>query len=308
MRILERIGIEKFIEFINSIDENHWVLVEWIPDTNLNINPSICAVTKAHLQVFRNWIIENEEFIWTNEDYSSPSFCSKKKSSSIIKTGEEILEELTFYYDENMILLFQKLQGINQKYKMYPKEKYTFIVFVEDIIKNCEEDEKEKKRKTRNANRDLYLDDDDEYDDEYDDENEEENEEENEDENEYDDDEYDDENEKEFEKQDLFDESTHPQKSQTSLKEVDIEKIEAEEVAMDAFRQEQLRIAEESNYNIQIDDLNSQLEYLNFSKDFSNKVKGLDEANASEESQPLDEYTLLNMSNIRPFNLSVVKS
>lgn len=77
---------------------------------------------------------------------------------------------------------------------------------------------------------------------------------------------------------------------------------------MDAFRQEQLRIAEESNYNIQIEDLNSHFGYLNFSKDFPKKLNRLDEANASENAQPFDEYTLLNMSNIRPFNLSVVKS
>jgi hypothetical protein len=134
MRILEGVDIESFIRFLNDIDENHWILVEWRPDIECKIIPSICAVTKEYLIIFRNWLIENQDFIWSDED----------GSNQIIKSGADILQECVFYYDENMITLYQRLHEINQQLKIYRNNsfsvKYDFQKFVEDnLLNECEE-------------------------------------------------------------------------------------------------------------------------------------------------------------------------
>lgn len=129
MRILEGITIEKLISFINDISENHWILVEWFPDPELNIIPSVSAVTKQHLEIFRNWIMENEDFMWTNEQ-NDPAY------NCIVKNAHEILQECVFYYDDNMILLYQRLHELSQKFKFMHGNKYTFLKFVEDILES----------------------------------------------------------------------------------------------------------------------------------------------------------------------------
>lgn len=315
MRILERINIEKFIEFINSIDENHWILVEWKPDRELGINASICAVTKAHLQVFRNWILENEEFIWTNEDFMSPNFGSTQSTSSIIKNGEEILEELVFYYDENMIVLFQKMQEMNQIYKMYPKEKYTFNVFVEDIIQNCEQEEMEKKKASKKngpSRRDFTAgassgiesrntDNDSEC-------------QENNDETEYrgahvdpeEEDEEEEQGEEQEEDQEEEQEEQEEDQEEEQEQEAPENEVEAGDDGLLTFNQEQLKIAGESNFNIRVEDLNSNMQGLGIVKEFPDECFNSVAARAS--AKELDDYTILNLCNIRPFNLSLLKT
>lgn len=132
MQIVQNIDIETLIELLKSIEENHWVLVEWNPDIEFGIQPSICAVTKQHIEVFRDWVIENEEFIWTNDMVST--------NHSVIKSAIEILEELTFYYDPNMICLYQKLHERIQHLKSikFLGTAYNFQKFIEDI---CAEEE-----------------------------------------------------------------------------------------------------------------------------------------------------------------------
>lgn len=131
MRILEGVDIETFIHFLNEVDQNHWILVEWRPDIECKIAPSICAVTREYLVIFRNWIMENQDFMWADEDGSNP----------IVKTCADILQECTFYYDENMISLYQRLHEINQHLKVYKNNtgsliQYDFQKFVEDNLIN----------------------------------------------------------------------------------------------------------------------------------------------------------------------------
>jgi hypothetical protein len=150
MRILEGVDIETFIRFLNDIDQNHWILVEWRPDIECRITPSICAVTKEYLIIFRNWLIENQEFIWSDED----------GSNQIIKNGADILQECIFYYDENMISLYQRLHEINQQLKVYKNSsfsvKYDFQKFVEDNLLNESEESENEENDFEEEENDLY--------------------------------------------------------------------------------------------------------------------------------------------------------
>lgn len=152
MRILEGVDIETFIRFLNDIDENHWILVEWRPDIECKITPSICAVTKEYLIIFRNWLIENQEFIWSDED----------GSNQIIKSGADILQECVFYYDENMITLYQRLHEINQQLKIYRNNsfsvKYDFQKFVEDNLLHDSEENDDEDDDANEIGDDTYAD------------------------------------------------------------------------------------------------------------------------------------------------------
>lgn len=154
MRILEKIDVEKLIEFLNEIDENHWIIVEWRPDVELGISPSVCAVTKQHLEIFRDWNIKNEQFVWSNE----------QETELMIRYGHEILEECVFYYDENMIRLYQKLHELNQNFKSFVGPKYDFKKFIEEILES--QSSKENSDENENDEDDNEKEEEDEEDDE----------------------------------------------------------------------------------------------------------------------------------------------
>jgi hypothetical protein len=131
MKILKGLDIEEFVQFTNGIQDNHWVLVEWNPDSELGVLPSVCAATVDHLRIFQLWLVSQEEFVWTNE----------KDESMLVKSGLDVLVECTFYYDDNMIVLYQKLHELSTHYKGLIGVKYTFNDFVEDVARGCKSED-----------------------------------------------------------------------------------------------------------------------------------------------------------------------
>lgn len=142
--ILENPYIEEFIKFLKKVNENHWILVEWYPLPELRLHSSICPITKEHLQIFQNWVIENDEFIWTDQSNEKLQnfYYDRFNKEELILTGADILSQLVFYYDDNMISLYQKLHERKQFHKNNISSTYTFLSFVTEICENADSDEK----------------------------------------------------------------------------------------------------------------------------------------------------------------------
>jgi len=120
--------IEQYIKFINFLNDlcnkfknNQWVMIIWNFNNQIDIlsnTHSVCVINEEHLTIFMNWLIENHEFIWND--------------SNTIKTGVDVLQEITFIYHSNPLYIHQYFMSYKQTNKsvLHP---YTFLNFIEEI-------------------------------------------------------------------------------------------------------------------------------------------------------------------------------